>query len=161
MATWKTILGHDAYEVSIKGEVRTRGYTYTYDGEPAQFYQPAQLVPLHKTSGYFYARLDGEICKVHRLVAEAFIDNPENKNYVSHKDGNIENNAVENLFWSSPKPNINKVTPKGIKIKCVEDNLEFKSIKAASQYYNIDYDKLIYSAKRNKPIGGYTWELTE
>ncbi|CAL6028345.1 HNH_endonuclease [Hexamita inflata] len=45
------------------------------------------------------------ILHVHRLVAEAFIENPNNYNFVRHIDGDIRNNHVSNLYWSKSSHN--------------------------------------------------------
>jgi hypothetical protein len=55
--------------------------------------------------GYPRVELYGKGVYVHRLVAEAFIDNPHNKLYVNHKDGNISNNCVDNLEWVTASEN--------------------------------------------------------
>lgn len=62
---------------------------------------------LGNSNGYLNVMLDGKTYLVHRLVAEAFIPNPENLPQVNHKDENKENNRDINLEWCTASYNSN------------------------------------------------------
>lgn len=71
---------------------------------------PQSFVPPQKNSnGYTRYEIFIDYIKsrvfAHRLVALAFISNPENKPFVNHKDGNKQNNTVENLEWCTKSEN--------------------------------------------------------
>lgn len=66
-----------------------------------------ECVPtISNTEGYASVRLPDQNYLIHRLVAEAFIPNPQNKPQVNHKDGNKRNNNVNNLEWVTARENI-------------------------------------------------------
>lgn len=88
---------------------------------------------------------------VHRLVAEAFIPNPNGYDTVDHIDGNKLNNNVENLQWLSRADNARKagsVSGRGIKpVICVETGKVYDSINQAARELNISVATISAIAK--------------
>jgi hypothetical protein len=55
--------------------------------------------------GYFVVMIDNVTHRLHRIVAKTFLENPENKEQVNHKDYNKQNNCLDNLEWMTNKEN--------------------------------------------------------
>ena len=73
-------------------------------------------IPHKNSDGYLCLRVKpcGKIYKVHRLVAMAFIPNPDNKPQVNHIDGNKTNNNISNLEWVTAKENVRHAWEHGL-----------------------------------------------
>lgn len=94
---WRNIVGYNGnYQVSNYGRIKRNEHI---------------LKPDYNSSGYLRVglRKDGKTKKelIHRLVAEAFLDNPSNLPVVNHINEDKEDNRVSNLQWSSVKDNLN------------------------------------------------------
>lgn len=94
---WKEIKGHNNYQISNLGRIKSLNYKRSQ--------KERILKPSIFNNGYYMITLNGKKKLIHRLVAETFIPNPENKPVVNHKDNNKLNNNVENLEWCSHKEN--------------------------------------------------------
>lgn len=168
---WKDIPGYEGlYQVSNTGQVRSLWFNKKKILRPggAGYKRLYQMVGLHRkgekpTQHY-----------IHRLVAEAFLDNPDNLPYINHKDENPKNNAVWNLEYCTPAYNNNYGTHNermakskigqnmgganinARKIKCVELDLVFDSIADAKRWLGKGD---IYSCLRGRQsiAGGYHW----
>jgi len=113
MEEWRFVKGYEDYFlISNYGKVfsiRTERILKTF---------------IHK-QGYevFSTRIGGrkgkvKLFKVHRLVTEAFIKNPENKPQVNHIDGDKQNNCVANLEWVTAKENTQHALKIGLSVPC-------------------------------------------
>ena len=108
MEEWRDVVGYESYfKVSNFGRIFSK--------------RSNRILKLHRhKSGYmiFSTRLNGRedkaLCfKVHRLVAEAFVENIENKPIINHIDSDRANNCVENLEWCTYKENANHCVKMG------------------------------------------------
>lgn len=104
---WKSMPNYEGlYEVSNFGRVRAVERVIS-----GRQYPERLLSPSPDKNGYIRVRLcrarDIKRVLVHRIVAFAFIPNPDNKPYIDHIDGSRNNNKAENLHWVTHKENLN------------------------------------------------------
>lgn len=105
---WKVIPFESEYEVSLNGEVRNKSTKH--------------IKSLRITeAGYYRVTLypSGKSYTVHRLVAQTWIDNPNNYPVVNHKNGNKLDNRVENLEWCTVQYNTRHAIDVTKKMICV------------------------------------------
>ena len=165
---WKPIAGYEGlYEVSSLGNIASLNYA----GKKGI---RKNMVPGADKDGYLQVALskNGKVVwrKVHRLVAKAFIDNPDNLPQINHKDENVKNNTVDNLEWCTGKYNVNYGTAMARKtakqskpvIAMSNDGIEraFPSIRAAARALGRpNHSGSICNAiKTGRELFGYTWK---
>ncbi len=173
---WKDIKDYEGYyQVSNLGRVRSVDRTFIReDGSTCTWSgRIRKLNP--QTNGYLTVVLtknnNSKRFRVHRLVAETFVPNPNNYPDACHKDENFLNNEASNLEWCEHKTNCNtpkrleKLQNKGkwiIKLSKNNEILHFyRNCAEASKETGIDYSS-IYGCCENKPhhftAGGYRWK---
>ena len=106
---------------------------------------------------------------IHRLVAQAYIPNPDNLPEVNHKDEVKDNNCIGNLEWCTKEYNnnygtrIERIVEKHKKkVYCIEKDMIFDSIKEAGEYFGIHPDSITnHLHGRSKTAGRCHWKLLE
>lgn len=169
---WKDIVGYEGlYQVSNFGVVKS--LTKLCGHRPKK----ETIIKQDTSRGYKRVTLckDGILKRfqVHRLVGLAFIENPQNKPCINHKDENRANNNVLNLEWVTHKENTNyghcieKFSKKskktiqekcGQRVKCIETGKLFPSLKEAARWCNGSWSEISACTRgKIKKAYGYTW----
>lgn len=112
---WKDIKGYeDKYQISNFGNIRSKEYNITitnkYGTTFLKKYNATYKKPTIANTGYYvvvlYNNKKHRTYLIHRLVAEHFIENPNNCECVNHIDGNKLNNNISNLEWCTHQENM-------------------------------------------------------
>lgn len=121
-------------------------YEITRNGEIISKKRNGKMVkPQPNGKGYLRVHIAGKMYFVHRLVAEKYIPNPDNKPQVNHKDGNKLNNNVDNLEWVSNQENRDHAVKSGLQIsgeKCPWAKLTLEQVKFIKEHAELNSRKL-------------------
>lgn len=115
---WKDIKGYEGlYQVSNLGNIKSFDRKVLYNNGKLHYHKGRMIKKRKKQNGY----LSISVCKngveihksVHRIVAEAFIKNPNNYPQVLHKNNIRNDNMVSNLKWGTQKHNMEQASKSG------------------------------------------------
>lgn len=165
---WKEIPGFNKeYYASNNGEILAVSRKVRF-GHTFRWTEEKTLAQRDNGHGYKTVRIYGKLFYVHRLVASAFIPNPNNLPQVNHKDENKSNNSAKNLEWCTVKYNVNYGTGKkrsydskyGSKymVLNVDTGEIYQTPIEASRKTGIHNDGITKACSgAHKTAGGYRW----
>ena len=120
MEVWKDVIGYEGYyQISNYGLVKSLDRVVDKNIGQKKLLKSRLLKQGIDKDGYkhviLYKNGRGSIFKTHKLVAIAFIDNPNNKKEINHKNGVKTDNKIENLEWCTRSENVKHAFKNGLK----------------------------------------------
>ena len=175
---WKDIENYEGlYQVSNLGRVKSLKRDIINNRYGVAHIKEKILKPRNDGKGYvrivLYKNNQKKQFKIHRLVAQTFILNVQNKPFVNHIDGNKQNNKVTNLEWCTCKENNLHAFNTGLnsrKLRAVcqldtKENIlnEFESLCEASRFLNkSSHHNIMYCCNgKTKTAYGYKWKYKD
>ena len=144
------------YEISNLGRVKRLGYTrsiFVNNKTQIMTFKDRTLKPIRHNNGYYAVSLSKnnkhKIFLIHKLVAQAFIKNPNNYKCINHKDENKSNNYRDNLEWCNHKHNNNYgnhnkriAEALGKKVLCIETGIVYESMTEVERQMGIAHNSI-------------------
>ncbi len=178
---WKDIPGFEGmYQASNTGRVKglaRRTVRAIPQHLPERILKQSEPGRKRRGQGYLQVTLFDagrrKCALVHRLVAETFIPNPENKQTVNHKNGNKHDNAVENLEWATSAENnehavntgLNKRLSKPVPVDQYDESMNliahFPSMHEAERQTGISNSNILNSVRKGHKAGGFIWKKAQ
>lgn len=172
MSKWRDVKGWEGlYQVSDLGEIRSVARIVKRSNGTVQHFKGRLMAVGPNTEGYLVLRLSNssmgrrQMARAHRLVADAFLANPDNLNEINHIDGNKTNNCASNLEWCTTKQNALHSIKNGLNkiAKLTADDAEAarhsynagRSCRSLAREYGIDKNNMRALLRGQT----YTWAL--
>lgn len=167
---WKDIKNYEGlYQISNKGKVKSlerkvKGKNGSYNTVKEKILKPGK-----NKIGYMIVVLSKDRKKknyyLHRLVAEAFLNNPYNLQEINHLDEDKTNNNVNNLEWSTHIHNINfgtRTERTSKKIICIETGIEYQSIMEIQRKFGFNKSSISACCRgKIKTAGKLHWKYVD
>ena len=138
---WRDVKGYEGlYQVSNMGRVKSITFRNNKIEKPKEKMLYMRVSKDRRVAVCLYNKGKKKMCSVHRLVAKAFIENPDNLPEVNHIDGNPSNNYVTNLEWCDDSYNKIHAYWNGLtKLKNINDRHKKPVIRSDGKKYDCAY----------------------
>lgn len=178
---WKDVRGFEKYyQVSNLGRIKRKERVDTYvrkdTGKQCSRVFSEKIMKLAKSKdGYeqieFRIKDKHQYCNVHRVVAEAFLPNPNHHPQINHIDGIRDNNSVTNLEWCTASENVQDSIHRsgrdnlifvirekqGVKVKCIETQITYPSLSIPAEILKTNSGAISDAISRRTCIKGWTF----